>query len=108
MSRSCWPRWSNRPLVAECVDRLLPVAHAGTANRSVAPVWLPPLPDRLALARVISDELDPSAHRRRRAWIGAGWIGAGWRCRSVCWITRLGSARSRGSWTSPGPAGTTP
>ncbi len=54
----------NRPLVAECVDRLLPVAHAGTANRSVAPVWLPPLPDRLALARVISDELDPSAHRR--------------------------------------------
>ena len=45
----------GRPLVVECVDRL----QTGSAGREVAPVWLPPLPDRLALARVIPDELDP-------------------------------------------------
>jgi S-DNA-T family DNA segregation ATPase FtsK/SpoIIIE len=42
----------GRPLVAECVDRL----RAGAADRTVAPVWLPPLPTRLALSRVIGDE----------------------------------------------------
>lgn len=41
----------GRPLVAECVDRL----RAGAADRTVAPIWLPPLPTRLALSRVLGD-----------------------------------------------------
>ena len=40
----------GRPLVAECVDRLR------LASRQVQPVWLPPLPSRLALSRVVSDD----------------------------------------------------
>ncbi|HZA03273.1 MAG TPA: type VII secretion protein EccCa [Propionibacteriaceae bacterium] len=40
----------GRPLVAECVDRLR------AANRQVRPVWLPPLPARLALSRVLVDD----------------------------------------------------
>ena len=40
--------------MVECVDRL----QIGAAGRDVTPVWLPPLPDRLALARVIPDELE--------------------------------------------------
>ena len=43
----------GRPLVDECVDRL----RAGSSGRDVRPVWLPPLPDRVPLARVIADEL---------------------------------------------------
>ncbi|WP_375425309.1 type VII secretion protein EccCa [uncultured Friedmanniella sp.] len=50
----------GRPLVVECVERL----RTGSAGREVSPVWLPPLPDRLALARVIPDELDPDRSGR--------------------------------------------
>jgi ESX secretion system protein EccC len=49
----------GRPLVAECVDRLR------VAGRQVQPVWLPPLPSRLTLSRVLSDEEPP--HRTDRA-----------------------------------------
>ena len=45
----------GRPLVAECVDRLR------AANREVTPVWLPPLPSRLALSRILSDADEPRA-----------------------------------------------
>jgi S-DNA-T family DNA segregation ATPase FtsK/SpoIIIE len=38
----------GRALVDEAVDRLR------VANRTVGPVWLPPLPERLALSRVVS------------------------------------------------------
>lgn len=52
----------GRPLVEECVDRL----QNGTSERAVSPVWLPPLPERLPLARVIPDELKtPGADTRR-------------------------------------------
>jgi DNA segregation ATPase FtsK/SpoIIIE, S-DNA-T family len=46
----------GRALVAECVDRLR------VASRQVQPVWLPPLPSRLALSRVLSrEEAGPAA-----------------------------------------------
>jgi S-DNA-T family DNA segregation ATPase FtsK/SpoIIIE len=45
----------GRPLVAECVDRLR------GASRQVNPVWLPPLPSRLALSRVLADDEAPPA-----------------------------------------------
>ena len=67
----------GRPLVAECVDRLR------LASRQVQPVWLPPLPSRLALSRVLSagesqDDgallvpmglLDNPAKQRQQAWL---------------------------------------
>jgi DNA segregation ATPase FtsK/SpoIIIE, S-DNA-T family len=67
----------GRPLVAECVDRLR------AANREVKPVWLPPLPSRLALSRVLSDAgsreeaalgvpmglLDEPAKQRQQPWL---------------------------------------
>ncbi|MBA8793637.1 S-DNA-T family DNA segregation ATPase FtsK/SpoIIIE [Friedmanniella endophytica] len=55
----------GRPLVEECVDRL----QTG-ADRQVSPVWLPPLPDRLPLARVISDELAGARQPGLRVPIG--------------------------------------
>jgi S-DNA-T family DNA segregation ATPase FtsK/SpoIIIE len=67
----------GRPLVAECVDRLR------VASRDVKPVWLPPLPSRLGLSRVLSDAgsredaallvpmglLDEPAKQRQRPWL---------------------------------------
>ena len=69
----------GRPLVAECVDRLR------AANRQVRPVWLPPLPSRLALARVLSQDdayarpdgavlvpmglIDQPAKQRQQPWL---------------------------------------
>jgi DNA segregation ATPase FtsK/SpoIIIE, S-DNA-T family len=69
----------GRPLVAECVDRLR------VAGRRVEPVWLPPLPSRLALSRVLSDDestsradgarlvpmglLDNPAKQRQQPWL---------------------------------------
>jgi DNA segregation ATPase FtsK/SpoIIIE, S-DNA-T family len=67
----------GRPLVAECVDRLR------LASRQVQPVWLPPLPSRLALSRVLSDDeprddgallvpmglLDNPAKQRQQPWV---------------------------------------
>jgi S-DNA-T family DNA segregation ATPase FtsK/SpoIIIE len=67
----------GRPLVAECVDRLR------MATRQVQPVWLPPLPSRLALSRVFSDDeplddgallvpmglLDNPAKQRQQPWL---------------------------------------
>jgi DNA segregation ATPase FtsK/SpoIIIE, S-DNA-T family len=67
----------GRPLVAECVDRLR------LASRQVRPVWLPPLPSRLALSRVLSDDeprhdgallvpmglLDNPAKQRQQPWL---------------------------------------
>ncbi|HEX5907656.1 MAG TPA: type VII secretion protein EccCa [Propionibacteriaceae bacterium] len=67
----------GRPLVAECVDRLR------MATRQVQPVWLPPLPARLALSRVVSDDespedgallvpmglLDSPAKQRQQPWL---------------------------------------
>jgi DNA segregation ATPase FtsK/SpoIIIE, S-DNA-T family len=69
----------GRPLVAECVDRLR------AANRQVRPVWLPPLPSRLALSRVLVDEealtrpdgsvlvpmglIDDPAKQRQEPWL---------------------------------------
>jgi len=44
----------GRPLVAECVDRLR------APSRQVQPVWLPPLPPRLLLSRVLPGEEAPS------------------------------------------------
>jgi DNA segregation ATPase FtsK/SpoIIIE, S-DNA-T family len=44
----------GRPLVAECVDRLR------IAGRQVRPVWLPPLPSRLTLSRVLADGESPN------------------------------------------------
>jgi DNA segregation ATPase FtsK/SpoIIIE, S-DNA-T family len=44
----------GRPLVAECVDRLR------VAGRQVRPVWLPPLPSRLTLSRVVTDDESPN------------------------------------------------
>lgn len=68
----------GRPLVAECVDRL----RAGAADRTVAPVWLPPLPTRLALSRVIGHDepkrdglhvalglLDDPAKQAQQPWL---------------------------------------
>jgi S-DNA-T family DNA segregation ATPase FtsK/SpoIIIE len=68
----------GRPLVAECVDRLR------SANRQVRPIWLPPLPSRLALSRVVSEDdelrgvegsllvsmglLDNPSKQRQAAW----------------------------------------
>ena len=45
----------GRPLVAECVDRLR------IAGRQVRPVWLPPLPSRFTLSRVLRNEEPQSA-----------------------------------------------
>jgi len=69
----------GRPLVAECVDRLR------VASRQVRPVWLPPLPSRLALSRVLADDaalqiaggallvpmglLDNPAKQRQQPWL---------------------------------------
>lgn len=69
----------GRPLVAECVDRLR------VTGRQVQPVWLPPLPSRLTLSRVLSDEesargldgallvpmglLDNPAKQRQQPWL---------------------------------------
>ena len=67
----------GRPLVAECVDRLR------LASRQVQPVWLPPLPSRLALSRVLSDDesqddgallvpmglLDNPVKQRQQSWL---------------------------------------
>ena len=69
----------GRALVAECVDRLR-VTH-----RQVRPVWLPPLPSRLALSRVLSTDepgpvtdgallvplglLDNPAKQRQQPWM---------------------------------------
>ena len=69
----------GRALVDECVDRLR------AANREVRPVWLPPLPARLALSRVLSDEdaitrtdgavlvpmglIDHPAKQRQQPWL---------------------------------------
>ncbi|HEX8488481.1 MAG TPA: type VII secretion protein EccCa [Propionibacteriaceae bacterium] len=49
---------TGRQLVAECVDRLRPASQGPSAGRSVTPVWLPPLPVRLSLARVLPDQLE--------------------------------------------------
>jgi DNA segregation ATPase FtsK/SpoIIIE, S-DNA-T family len=80
----------GRPLVAECVDRLR------VAGRQVQPVWLPPLPSRLTLSRVLTNEesprsadgalqvpmglLDNPAKQRQQPWLldlnkGGGHIG---------------------------------
>jgi DNA segregation ATPase FtsK/SpoIIIE, S-DNA-T family len=70
----------GRPLVAECVDRLR------VASRQVQPVWLPPLPSRLTLSRVLTEEqslrpaeggallvpmglLDDPAKQRQQPWL---------------------------------------
>jgi DNA segregation ATPase FtsK/SpoIIIE, S-DNA-T family len=69
----------GRPLVAECVDRLR------FAGRQVQPVWLPPLPSRLGLSRVLTEEqssrpadggllipmglLDDPAKQRQQPWL---------------------------------------
>jgi DNA segregation ATPase FtsK/SpoIIIE, S-DNA-T family len=70
---------TGRPLVAECVDRLR------MPSRRVQPVWLPPLPSRLALSRALADDesrdlsggallvpmglLDNPAKQRQQAWL---------------------------------------
>ena len=67
----------GRPLVAECVDRLR------APDRLTTPVWLPPLPSRLALSRVVEAEhagsqgflrvpmglLDNPARQRQDPWL---------------------------------------
>src|SRR5690606_1058542 len=63
----------GRPLVAECVDRLR------SGKLAVKPVWLPPLPDRLALSRVLTDPagtlavpmglIDDPARQRQQPWL---------------------------------------
>ncbi|MDN5724536.1 MAG: type VII secretion protein EccCa [Propionibacteriales bacterium] len=69
----------GRPLVVECVERL----RTGAADRTVPPIWLPPLPDRLTLSRVIGDPdesssnglvvplglLDDPARQRQQPWL---------------------------------------
>ena len=57
----------GRPLVVECVDRL----QTGATERAVSPVWLPPLPERLPLARVIPEELELAGHGTGRAGLQA-------------------------------------
>lgn len=68
---------TGRALVAECVERLRSATSVSTAaaaevGRAVRPVWLPPLPARLSLARVIPDELRASAGASRRPTRGTG------------------------------------
>src|SRR4029453_11185905 len=70
---------TGRPLVAECVARLR------VPTRQVQPVWLPPLPARLALSRTLPDDescdladgallvpmglLDNPVKQRQRPWL---------------------------------------
>ena len=70
---------TGRPLVEACVDRL---SHGG-AEAAVAPVWLPPLPARVPLGRVLDAEyatrssglpvvlglLDDPLHQRQQPWV---------------------------------------
>lgn len=72
-----------RPLVAECVDRL----QAGATDRSVTPVWLPPLPTRLALARVLPDH--PATGSLRAA---VGLLDNPGKQRQEPWLVDLGRA----------------
>ena len=90
-----------RPLVAECVDRL----QAGSSDRVVAPVWLPPLPDRLALARVIPDDLDPPAARAGAGlWVALGLLDNPAKQRQEPWLLDL--ARAGGQHAVIGGPGT--
>lgn len=99
----------SRPLVTECVDRLLPVAHAGPDRRAVTPVWLPPLPSRLALARVIPEQLDPNrpgsaSHDRGGLALPLGLLDNPARQRQEPWVIDL--ARAGGHHAIIGGPGT--
>jgi S-DNA-T family DNA segregation ATPase FtsK/SpoIIIE len=71
----------GRSLIDEAVDRL-----RGTAT-AVAPVWLPPLPTRVALARVLSDERAGTALQ-----IPVGLIDNPARQKQDPWLLDLGRA----------------
>lgn len=72
-----------RPLVEACVERLSQGGPAGSVDSAVAPVWLPPLPVRMPLGRVLDAEhlpggpglplvlglLDDPAHQSQQPWV---------------------------------------
>ncbi|GAB3916888.1 type VII secretion protein EccC [Microlunatus endophyticus] len=78
----------GRPLVAECVDRL----RVGAADRTVAPVWLPPLPNRLALSRVIGHETGAGETERDGLRVAIGLIDDPARQSQRPWLIDLGRA----------------
>lgn len=76
-----------QPLVDVCVDQL----RQGTSDDRLAPVWLPPLPERLALSRVL-----PGATRRpdpdRGLTVPLGLVDRPARQRQEPWVLDLGRA----------------
>ncbi len=90
----------GRPLVVACVDRL----QNGTADRAVSPVWLPPLPERLALARVIPDETRTSTGGSGPLQIPIGLLDDPVRQRQQPWLLDL--SRSGGHVAVIGAPGT--
>ena len=98
-STSCWRPRSPAPLVADVRRRGCCPWPARTDDRAVPPVWLPPLPDRLALARVIPTSSIRAADDGARPRRAAGAARAAGRPRPA-------APGAVACWTWPGPAGT--
>ncbi|MFX4271227.1 type VII secretion protein EccCa [Propionibacteriaceae bacterium Y1685] len=75
----------GRALVVECVERL----RTSAAERTVSPIWLPPLPERLTLSRVIGD---PDAQRSNGLVVPLGLLDDPSRQRQEPWRLDLGRA----------------